>query len=67
MAKWQILKWSEEDCQIPKHTETSKLCGTLAMKTMKKNAGEYNTNKVIQELIAAGLRIDNEKSFKKDK
>ena len=35
------------------------------MKTMKKNAGELNINKVIQELIAAGLRIDNEESLKK--
>ena len=35
------------------------------MKTMKKNARERNINKVIQELAAAGLRIDNEKSLKK--
>ena len=66
MAKRQILKW-EKDCQILKHTETSKLCGTLAMKTMKKNAREHNINKVMQELIAAGLRIDNQESLKKNK
>ena len=30
------------------------------MKTMKKNVGEHNINKVIQELIAAKLHIDNE-------
>ena len=35
------------------------------MKTMKKNAREHNINKVIQKLIAAGLRVDNEESFKK--
>ena len=32
---------------------------------MKKNAGEHNINKVMQELTAAGLHIDNEESFKK--
>ena len=37
------------------------------MKTMKKNASEHNINKVMQELIAAGLHIDNEESFKKQK
>ena len=37
------------------------------MKTMKKNATEHNINKVIQGLIAAELRIDNEESFKKNK
>ena len=35
------------------------------MKTMKKNASEHNINKVIQELTAAGLHIDNEESLKK--
>ena len=34
------------------------------MKTTKKNAGEHNINKVIQELTAAGLYIDNEESLK---
>ena len=53
-------------CQILEHTtETLKLGGTLGMKTMKKNAREHNINKVMQELTAAGLRIDNEKSPKK--
>ena len=37
------------------------------MKTMKKNAGEHNINKVIQELIAAELHTDNEESLKKHK
>ena len=32
---------------------------------MKKNAREHNIHKVIQELIAAGLHIDNEESLKK--
>ena len=35
------------------------------MKTMKKNAGEHNINKVIQELTAVELHIDNEESLKK--
>ena len=35
------------------------------MKTMKKNAKEHGINKVMQELSAAGLHIDNEKSLKK--
>ena len=35
------------------------------MKTMKKNAREHSINKVIQELTAAGLHIDNEESLKK--
>ena len=35
------------------------------MKTMKKNAREHNINKVIPELTAAGLHIDNEESLKK--
>ena len=62
--KWQTLKWSEEDCQILEHTETSKLCGTLVMKIMKKNAGEHKMNQVIQKLTAAGLHIDNEELLK---
>ena len=48
------------------HTETSKLCGTLVMKTMNKNAKAHNINKVTQELTVAGLHIDNEESFKKN-
>ena len=36
------------------------------MKTMK-NAREHNINKVIQELTAARLHIDNEESLKKNK
>ena len=37
------------------------------MKTtgIKKNAREHNIKKVMQELTAAGLHIDNEKSLKK--
>ena len=35
------------------------------MKTIKKNASEHNMNKVIQELTAAELHIDNEESLKK--
>ena len=35
------------------------------MKTMKKNARKHNINKVIQELTAAGLHIDNEESLNK--
>ena len=35
------------------------------MKTMKRNAREHNINKVIAELTAAGLHIDNEESLKK--
>ena len=34
------------------------------MKTMKKNAGEHNINKVMQELTVAGLHIGNEESIK---
>ena len=37
------------------------------MKTMKKNAREHTVNKVIQELTAAELHIDNEESLKKNK
>ena len=37
------------------------------MKTMKKNAREHTIDKVMQELTAAELRIDNEESFKKKK
>ena len=37
------------------------------MKTMKKNPREHSINKVMQELAAAGLHIDNEESFKKNK
>ena len=37
------------------------------MKTIKKNAREHNINKVIQELTAAGLHIDNKDSLKKKK
>ena len=32
---------------------------------MRKNGREHNINKVIQELIAAGLHIGNEESLKK--
>ena len=32
---------------------------------MNKNAREHNINKVIPELTAAGLHIDNEESLKK--
>ena len=35
------------------------------MKTMKKHAKEHTTNKVMQELTAAGLHIENEESLKK--
>ena len=35
------------------------------MKTLKKTAKEHNINKVMQELTAAGLHIDNEESLKK--
>ena len=35
------------------------------MKTMTRNAREHNINKVMQELTAAGLHIDNEASLKK--
>ena len=67
MAKRQVLKWSRED--IVKflniiYRETLKLSWTLAMKTMKRNAREHNINKVMQELTAAGLHIDNEESLK---
>ena len=34
------------------------------MKTMNKNAGEHNRNKLMQELTAAGLHIGNEESLK---
>ena len=34
------------------------------MKTMKKNAREHNINKVMLELTAARLHIDNEESLK---
>ena len=37
------------------------------MKTMKKNVREHNINKVLEELIAAGLHIDNEESPQKNK
>ena len=37
------------------------------MKTIKKNARERSINKVIQELTAAGLHIDNEESLKINK
>ena len=66
MAKWQILKWSEKD--IVKFLNIQKLrsfVGPLVMKTMKKNAREHKINKVIQELTAAGLHIDNKESLKK--
>ena len=33
------------------------------MKTVKKNARQHNINEVMQELIAAGLHIDNEESL----
>ena len=35
------------------------------MKTMKKNAREHNINQRMQELIVAGLHIDNEVTKKK--
>ena len=66
MAKWQILKMGwRRHCQILEHIETSKHCGTLVMKTMKKNAREHDINTVIQELTAAGLHIGNKESLKK--
>ena len=34
------------------------------MNTMKKNAREHNINKLMLELTAAGLHIDNEESLK---
>ena len=36
------------------------------MKNLKKTAEESNMNKVMQELTAAGLHIDNEESHKKN-
>ena len=36
------------------------------MKNLKKTAKENNMNKVMQELTAAGLHIDNEESLKKN-
>ena len=36
------------------------------MKTMKKNAREHNINKVLEELIAAGIHTDNEESLQKN-
>ena len=65
MAKWQVLKWYGEDIvkflTIYKNFEAF---WTLVIKTMKKNAKEHNINKVMQELTATGLRIDNEESLK---
>ena len=58
------MVWRKRD-QILEHTDTLKLCETLVMKPMKKNAREHNINKVLQELTAAGLHIDNEESLKK--
>ena len=70
MAKWHVLKWSGEDIveflNIA-YTETLKLFGVLAMKTMKtKYAREHNIHKVKQELTTTGLHIDNEESLKKN-
>ena len=44
-----------------------KLRGALVMKIVKKNARQHNINEVMQELIAAGLHIDNEESLKTQK
>ena len=45
--------------------ETLKLCGTLVMKTMKKNAREHNINKVMQELTATELLLTTNSHSKK--
>ena len=66
-VKWQVLMvFLEKTLSNSKtYTETLKLCGTLVMKTMKKNAKEHNINKVMQKLTAAELHTDNEELFKK--
>ena len=66
MAKGQVLKWSGEDIVkfLNMYKNFDALWDTL-MKTMKKNAREHNINRVMQELTAAALHIDNEESFNK--
>ena len=65
MASFKMVR--RKHCRTLEHTciPTLKLCGTLVMKTFKKNAREHNVNKGMQELPAAGLHFDNEESLRK--